>query len=77
MLDGLYEGAILNNQGYYPLNNALQVAENKGLSISTGNTIMDRLCAMSKNGKPLVFYSGNLYYATIDKEALKDYILRG
>ncbi len=77
MIDKLYEDKIKNADGYYPLNNALQAAEDVGLSITTGNTIMDRLCAMSKDGKPIVFFNGNIYYATIDKEDLKNYILRG
>ena len=76
MLDGLYEGKYVNTDGNYPLNNALQVAENIGLPISTGNIIMERLCSMIKNGKPVMFYEGNIYYATIDKEDLKNYILR-
>jgi len=76
MLDGLYEGKYVNTDGNYPLNNALQVAENIGLPISAGNIIMERLCSMIKNGKPVMFYEGNIYYATIDKEDLKNYILR-
>lgn len=77
MIDRLYNDTHVKANGEYVLSNALQAAEDVGLSVSTGNTIMERLCAMTKNGKPLVYFNGNIYYATINKEELKSYILKG
>lgn len=77
MIDELFRDKAPNQFGEYSLNNALQSAENVGLSVSTGNLIMDRLQAMNFNGKPIVIFRGNVYYATIDKETLKNYVLKG
>jgi chromosome segregation ATPase len=77
LIDSLFKDVSPNNAGQYPLNHALNAAEALGINVTACNTIMDRLCAMSKDGKPVVYFNGATYLATMDAASLKDYIMRG
>lgn len=74
LIDRLFEGSLPDNEGYYPLRNPLIVIEEIGMDKNTYQVAIERLQAMTYNSKPLVFYNGNMYYATMDRDSLKKYI---
>ena len=74
LIDELFEGVSLNNNNEYPLNNPQIVCEKVDMDKVTLSTVLNRLTSMTYNNKPLLVYKGNLYYATIDKDTIKNYI---
>lgn len=74
-IDGLFENVVKNTEDEYPLNNPLQVAENVKMDRNMLRITLERLTSMNyRNGKPLLIYKGNLYYALFDKDDIKNYI---
>lgn len=74
LIDELFNNVTLNNNNEYPLNNPLLSADRINMDRVTLNTVMSRLTAMTYNNVPLLVYKGNMYYATIDKDIIKNYI---
>lgn len=74
LIDELFNNVTLNNNNEYPLNNSLLSADRINMDRVTLNTVMSRLTAMTYNNVPLLVYKGNMYYATIDKDIIKNYI---
>lgn len=74
LIDELFEGISLNNNNEYPLNNPQIVCDKVDMDKVTLSTVLNRLTSMTYNNKPLLVYKGNLYYATIDKDTIKNYI---
>lgn len=74
LVDELFEGVSLNNNNEYPLNNPQIICEKVDMDKVTLSTVLNRLTSMAYNNKPLLVYKGNLYYATIDKDTIKNYI---
>ena len=74
LIDELFNNVTLNNNNEYPLNNPLLSADRIDMDRVTLNTVMSRLTAMTYNNVPLLVYKGNMYYATIDKDIIKNYI---
>jgi chromosome segregation ATPase len=74
LIDKLFEGVNLNNNNEYPLNNPQIVCDEVNMDKVTLSTVLNRLTSMAYNNRPLLVYKGNLYYATIDKDTIKNYI---
>lgn len=74
LVDELFNGVNLNNNNEYPLNNPQISCEKIGMDKVTLSTVLNRLTSMTYNNTPLLVYKSNLYYATIDKETIKNYI---